>query len=273
MRPDDPRHGTYAGAKAHQKARVPMCPDCTRASTREYKRMKHRIRNGVRNRIPIGQEAWNLLVGIPAPELARITGLRVGLIYTLRMGDAESNVLRSTRDTLLKARGRSYVTPIGLQRRLQALGILGYSMQQISAGTGLDLDGITRLRRRENVTHCHPHMYKPILAFYDAHHMKPEPASRKSSRVANYARAMGWASPMAWENIDDPGEKPKGIPGSRGGNTVDEAAVLRRMQGDRTVRLSHAERCELVRQWRRSGRTLKEMSRITGINKPERYAA
>jgi hypothetical protein len=48
---------------------------------------------------------------------------------------------------------------------------------------------------------------------------------------------------------------------------IDDVAVARRMQGDKTVHLTKEERFELVRRWQATGRPLNEMERITGVNK------
>ena len=51
---------------------------------------------------------------------------------------------------------------------------------------------------------------------------------------------------------------------------IDESAIYRRTNGDKTVRLTQAERAELVRRWATTGRSLAECERITGLN-PQRY--
>lgn len=53
---------------------------------------------------------------------------------------------------------------------------------------------------------------------------------------------------------------------------LDEAAILRRLDGDRGVRLTSDEAAEVVAHWRASGRPLNECQRHTGIN-PHRHPA
>lgn len=53
---------------------------------------------------------------------------------------------------------------------------------------------------------------------------------------------------------------------------VDGVAIERRTAGDRSVRLTTAERVELVSLWVASGRSVDECARVTGV-KARRYAA
>lgn len=48
--PDDPRHGTPAGYRAHDRAKVPYCDDCRRAR-REYDAERTRRHGGINGQI------------------------------------------------------------------------------------------------------------------------------------------------------------------------------------------------------------------------------
>lgn len=47
---------------------------------------------------------------------------------------------------------------------------------------------------------------------------------------------------------------------------VDPIAIERRMAGDKSVPLTRAERVELVRRWRASGRALTACDQVAGLN-------
>lgn len=51
---------------------------------------------------------------------------------------------------------------------------------------------------------------------------------------------------------------------------VDEVAIERRLNGDKTAALTKAERAELVRRWASTGLSNNACERITGVN-PRRY--
>lgn len=51
---------------------------------------------------------------------------------------------------------------------------------------------------------------------------------------------------------------------------IDPVAVERRLAGDRSVRLTTAERFEIIRRWVATGRSLNECKRVTGL-RPDRY--
>lgn len=90
-------------------------------------------------------------------------------------------------------------------RRLQALGAIGYSSSDISAGCGLSPTMVRFLTKgsRPNVT---VRTDRVVAAFYDAHSMIPL-TGWKADRVRRESAAKGWAPPLAWD--DDAG--PNGL--------------------------------------------------------------
>lgn len=48
---------------------------------------------------------------------------------------------------------------------------------------------------------------------------------------------------------------------------IDDVAITRRMHGEKSVWLTKEEKAELVRRWQKTGRSLNEMERVTGVNK------
>lgn len=77
------------------------------------------------------------------------------------------------------------------------------------------------------------------------------------ARSKRYAREHGWVPPLALETVPADQEQDHGP-------ILDEQAIWRVLHGDRTVRLTKAEKIEAVRQWQASGRPLNELVRMTG---------
>lgn len=78
-----------------------------------------------------------------------------------------------------------------------------------------------------------------------------------ASRARNYAKAHGWLPPLAIEDV-------AGAEVSE--DYVDEAAVLRRMDGDKSVRLTRQERMELVARLHAQGLNDSQIQRQTGVH-------
>jgi transcriptional regulator with XRE-family HTH domain len=100
-----------------------------------------------------------------------------------------------------------------------------------------------------------------IEALYDQLSMTLPPESNQRDRIAasrarNYARAHGWVPPLDLEDVD-------GV--ELAGEYLDEAAIERRMRGDKSVRLTKAEKAELRRRWAAARRPLNQLEQVTGV--------
>lgn len=114
-------------------------------------------------------------------------------------------------DRILATRPRQAVTNIGLTRRIRALNRLGWTVPQIAAEAGVDLQTIKRWRQ-ERISFA-SHAGTRIVQAYDVLSMKvPNPTTRYErsayTRTVRYAEQNGWVPPLAWDNIDDPDETP-----------------------------------------------------------------
>lgn len=212
MSPDDPRHGTYAGVQAHWKAgqSITSCQACTDANYRYSKRMRVRVQRGVRNRVPLGDEAWAILTTFSGTQLAAATGLSRNMLYRLRTNPSgpDKIVTRTTRDRILRARPR--YTPLGIQRRLRALMRLGYSARYIADALGhKHVDPLLSIMRKDRPTFVRHDYGVGIADLYDRLHMTPAAPSRASSRARNTAIARGYHGPLAWDDIDTDPEPAK----------------------------------------------------------------
>ena len=199
MTPDDPRHGTYAGVKAHARAGIAMCDDCFEANYIYSKRMRLRVAKGERNRLPLGDDAWEVLTTYTGTQLAEATGINRNVIYRLQATSPEKIVTRATRDAILGARWPW--TTIGIQRRVQALYALGWTAAQIGRECGVRHDPILRLMQRDAEFVRHEYAAK-VVEVYERLAMAPAPESRAATRIRRLARERGYVPPLAWDDID-----------------------------------------------------------------------
>lgn len=141
-----------------------------------------------------------------------------------------------------RLRDHGDVDGTGTRRRLRALARDGWPLRWQAQQVGVsDLSYLLserslRVRRRTAGA---------VRALYEATAGKLGP-----SRVAaGKAAAKGWHSSIAWDDatINDPAAKPNYGSRTNTYTDVDPVAVERRLHGDRTVRLTVAERREAVR--------------------------
>lgn len=159
-------------------------------------------------------------------------------------------------------------TSAASSRKLQALVALGWSMSELGRRLGITwtqnampvIKGERRLTaataRRAN------ELFEQLCMT-----LPPETNQRQriaASRSRRYALEHGWVPPLALELDDEPLEADD-TPAA-----IDEAAVLRRLNGDRSVRLTNAEAAELYRRALARGMNTGQMERDLGL-KPERY--
>jgi transcriptional regulator with XRE-family HTH domain len=199
-----------------------------------------------------------------------------------RVRQPSKRVLRTTAEKVLAVElalaDGAQVDATGTTRRVRALVALGWSQSKLAEQLGI---------ARSNfhlATGTRPSVLagtaRAVADLYDELSMKIPPAATHRDRISvsrarRYAKARGWLPPLALddEHLDDPTYKPGSLAPDvvEGGDVLDEAAILRRMAGDKNVRLTKAEKAELVRRWIASGRSLNECERITGITQVRRY--
>jgi DNA-binding XRE family transcriptional regulator len=151
MLPDDPRHGTTAGHKAHRRDGEKACAPCVAAKTR-YEKSR--------------------------------------TVYGARM-----------------------VPAIGTRRRIQALMAMGHSGTVIAQALGVTAQAVHKIE-----TGTSPSVFaataERVAEAYERLCMTL-PTGYHRNRVRNRAARLGYAPPLAWDNIDDPGERP-----NRGSDTT-----------------------------------------------------
>lgn len=152
--------------------------------------------------------------------------------------------------------GEPFVPRIGTVRRIQAMLFMGWGHQAMQARCGLRTHLLLTQQGRWVTRTTHDR----IAALYDEIGMTPGPSETTRGR----ARKRGYVGPLAWDDIDHDPEPVDEVEDDDG--LLDEAAILRRMAGDKTVPLSQAERVEAVNRWFAQGGGWNEGERVMGIN-------
>jgi hypothetical protein len=145
--------------------------------------------------------------GMSLQEITRACGLAWPTLRNIRSGGL---ILRSTEKRLLSVQPvldartapESKVPALGTRRRLQALVAIGYTARYLSQRLGVQ--GVTVWRYCTRSERVELYMAKRVIELYDELHMTPGP----SVKARNRARKCGWAPPLAFDDIDDPTEKP-----------------------------------------------------------------
>lgn len=110
----------------------------------------------------------------------------------------------------LASQGRSLTVPaLGFRRRVEALMCMGWSQAELAPLLGLpNQQSVSakcfRHKRIKRVLH------ERMVKVYDELHMQ-RATGPKAEWVRAYAFGRGYAPPFAWDDIDDPAERPKGL--------------------------------------------------------------
>lgn len=102
------------------------------------------------------------------------------------------------------------VSGIGSSRRLQGLAVVGWSATEIANRLGAHGPNIGRIRRGDAATVQRGSALAIERLTKELVDQKP-PKTRHTVSVQNYARRFGWVSVLAWDDIDDPLKKPRGV--------------------------------------------------------------
>ena len=157
-------------------------------------------------------------------------------------------------------RGVLTIDGTGTNRRLQALAALGWPQSELASRLGFTFQNVSRLALEGRVNRD---TAAKVRALYDELSMTVGP----SKRARDLALGKGWAVPLAWndDSIDDPAARPSKMVAHRPA-AIDEIAVQRASRGER-VRLSSAERAEVVRRLTAAGLSAADIADRLGIEK------
>lgn len=103
---------------------------------------------------------------------------------------------------------RVLVDATGTRRRVQALVALGYSLSAQCAVLGRTVNNYYKVTRKPKVF---AETARAVRDLYRELEMTPAPPSHGAVLARRHAARNGWLPPLAWDDIDDPREKPKGL--------------------------------------------------------------
>lgn len=188
--------------------------------------------------------------------LAGITPHVVGVLIDPEQ--QPKRICRSNSDKLLAVRHDldalpdvAFVDATPTARRIQALMVIGWSMNQQSRLSGSTHGDFPRFLVADRVTAA---THRKVKAVYDElWNLVPEATTNgeKSAlaRTKNFAARHGWLPPMAWDDIDtdvappNPAEVDLDAEDADEESHVDEILIELAMTGE-PVRLTYAQRCE-----------------------------
>ena len=296
MKADDPRHGERAGY-------IAGCRDeCCRVPHLEYLKHRRTMRRDAYNRAqkdgrirrerlqalgvttfqhpaePVRAHVLRLAeIGWSTTAMAAIHGnisdasIAVLMRNNSQTVESKTNLLLQLKYTLRvpdSVPDTAWVPSLGAVRREQALLALGWTHAAIRAAME-DLCGYS-------VPRCFgTQVNARKWRAYDAAYRALQGTVGPSERTRQRAVALGYAPPLAWDNIDAPDASPVGHQGDEDRYMpagYDESRVERRIAGDRTVRLHKGETAEVVRRLLAAGVSAFTINRDYGI-KAERYTA
>lgn len=215
------------------------------------------------------KQLMNLHWGTPAIlAAARVDGTPTGLLLiangtSLRADRKFEPIIRLPLTLRVPERVPDHllVPSLGSARRIRALMALGWRHEDISPMLGGRSSTHLSAWRHKTIN---AHDWRLVDAVYDALSGTTGPSGRSRKRATD----QGYIPPLAWDDIDDPDETPKGL---RMDTKADiDPVVVDRILAGRVVPATRAEREEVVRRWAMDGRSLSELERITGWQ-PRRY--
>lgn len=279
MSPDDPRHGTYAGAQAHKKTGTPICDPCREARRAYQRHLSYDHDRNRRRRVSPKRAARHALAleaaGVPLSQIALRAGVSRGTVFrAVGRSYPQPPAMEATKLAAILSvpfpdapANRGYVPRIGVIRRVRALNAIGWPRTEIAARLGMTPQNLTQLVNGCRGADARPNAWvqgetwHKVADLYDELCMIPGPSRR--SRIV--AARKGWAPPLAWVNIDDANEKPTEIRrhwhAGPNHNEVDHAVVERLLSGER-IKATRAEKEEALRRWVAAGRPARQFTEM-----------
>lgn len=175
-----------------------------------YRRRLHRGCYGLQDTAEVREHIAKLRgLGWTWEQIGQAAGKSHAIPYGLATGRYQ-RALPETVDALLRivpapASSRHSVNSLGLRRRVQALAWMGWPAREVAARAGTTVSTLRTLmipRRRPSRA-----LVIRVAVVYDQLAGIPGP----SPHAARYARDRGCYPPAAWDDIDDPKERPKGV--------------------------------------------------------------
>lgn len=171
---------------------------------------------------------------------------------------------------LARLRGGRAMPALGAQRRIQALMRLGWTSEDIARAAGFShRNAVLRILHGQKGKPCswlERKTFEAVAVTYEQMCMALPPSGGYHGRMRRIAERKGYAPPLAWNNIDDPDEHPRGTRDTTAGrDDIDPIVVERVLSGD-VLPTTVAEKREVTRRWVAAGRSLNALERLTGWN-------
>lgn len=220
--------------------------------------------------------------GLSLKHLASLSGVARGTLDALVYGEPSrqapptAKVHARTEQRLLAVAfdistlpSTARIAATGSRRRLQALGVLGWSSLALAAQTSLTertLRGVLTANAVSVAT------ASEIVRLYEQLRSRQPPSRSGAERDqavarARQARASGWLPPQAWDDIDSDPDEPATEedlePGP--GEPMDEVAIERAMSGE-PVTLTAAERREAIARLTERGRSAQRIAELLHVS-------
>ncbi|MDX2732836.1 hypothetical protein [Streptomyces sp. PA03-2a] len=265
-----PPHGTparYQGPRRHNLWDPCRCPDCRTAMRRADKLRelrRHRGSSGFQNRDAVASHLRNLLdhgwTGQQVATAAHINRKTVWNILNSELTTVRYDTAQAILGLVPTERPDGMVPAIGAMRRAHALAAMGWPLAWTADQTGLSYTGLRDISagRTKSVQRTH---HDAISKLFRTHAMRLGP-SQVARRIA---LQKGWATAVAWDDIDDPAAQPEtgkrreGGPGRR--EQVDPLEVARLTAAGRTAeQIARELRCHKRTVVRARGRVQPDMA-------------
>lgn len=146
--------------------------------------------------------------GMSGGHIAASAGVSKQVVHELLRDDRKFLTRRSAEKILAcngalrrgAAAETMFVPALGVRRRIQALIAIGWTHDAMKAHSGV----YTAVTLNQSGDWATIAMHRRVAAMYEALCMTPGPSQISRQR----AKKLGYAVPLAWENIDDPNETP-----------------------------------------------------------------
>ena len=117
-----------------------------------------------------------------------------------RRANANATNKASKKRTARARKPEMLISARGTQRRLQALAVMGWSVQEIADRTGLSVSNLHQIRAG-SLTGCRVRTYAIVRKEYEQIWDRKR-SGRYAIWTSNYAKAHGYHGPLDWVDID-----------------------------------------------------------------------
>lgn len=212
-----PPHGTYGryqGPRRHNRWQPCRCDLCRAAATRQAKARELRRLRGIPSyvdRAPVAAHVQKLLAaGWDKTEIADAAKVSRRTVYNVLHSDLRT-VQAATAAALVTLRPEdapSWRPVLGATRRVRALSAMGWPLWWTAAQAGLSETGLRDICRGRTQVISRAR-FEALDRVYRKYAMRPGP----SDAARSTARAKKWVTAAAWNDIDDPADRPHSVIG------------------------------------------------------------